>query len=295
SDDQEPKRSANEETARWVPLSSVLETLSYENLRSYFASFIAPLFIKTRKRKPLVVDVIFSKTEPYLSGTKQLVESIDTCGARGRYFELNQLAEKQKFSEKNRVIYFLTNDPDAQNAAFWMQDAQKCYVINAEYLRLWHSKSIVQALLKKHGVPILPSTPSLTNQNYAKKSFIIKGEYHGSRDEALLKNNANHHPWRVYSERRMQDKRFTEIKIGYVAGQLLAETPGMHFSQALRSALHRIYAHLGLEIFSVDLFISGTGAFYIIDVNPAPAFFHNAAARKSFGTYTKAISSLGAF
>ena len=92
-------------------------------------------------------------------------------------------------------------------------------------------------------------------------------------------------PWDTYFEQKADEKRFTEIKLGYIAGQILTDTEDLYLSSGLMSALHRVQEYLGLEVFSVDIFLDKMGTFYIVDVNPAPAFFHNTKARQAFASY----------
>jgi glutathione synthase/RimK-type ligase-like ATP-grasp enzyme len=80
--------------------------------------------------------------------------------------------------------------------------------------------------------------------------------------------------------------------LGYVAGQILAESEDLNISSDLINALHRVQECLGLEVFSVDIFINQGGAFYIVDVDPAPAFSRNAKARQNFAIYIQLIGKL---
>ncbi len=99
-------------------------------------------------------------------------------------------------------------------------------------------------------------------------------------------------PWDSYLEQRANKKQVVEVKLSYVAGKVFTDHDSVYLSPKSLRTLHRIQEYLGLEVFSVNAFVAKTGAFYIVDVNPAPAFFYNPKARHAFTSYIGVIGKL---
>lgn len=275
------------EVVEWVLLAQVERTLSYENLRTYFRTYVRPLFSRKRSSDQVRTDVIFAETEPYKNGARLLTRTLLDSGISSRSLELNRLSLKKESRPTGHVSYFLTNHQNVPNAAFWCKQFGH-YVVNGEFLRFWHSKSQIQRLLDGYGIPVLPSGPYRVFDKKHLSTWMIKSESHGMRNlqspEALKRS-----PWDAYLEQRADEKCFAETKLGYVAGRILTDDDTVHISPEIRCALHRVQELLGLEIFSVDIFFDKTGKFYIVDVNPAPAFFCNEKARRVFSHYIRII------
>ncbi|GEM_PF-383799 len=287
-EDIDPKIKLQAEVAEWVPLSKVEDTLSYENLKHYFRENISPLF-KKEGSAPLSITVLFSDTEPYKNGAMRMTDTFRGRGLIAQPLELNAAALETENSLKATFGYFLTNHPHAAQAAFWLEQLKGTFIINREYLRLWHSKSQIQEVLRQAKVPTLPSGPLFTKE-VAKNPFIIKSENHGLRDQAALEELSQISPWEAYIEQKMDNSDYIEVKFGYIAGRIFLEKENCSLSPNITACLHRIQEWLGLEVFSIDLFIDKkTGSFFVIDVNSAPAFFHNEKARQAFSQYLTAL------
>lgn len=286
-------KSADEST-KWVPLSFVERKLSYENLRRYFKNSIAPLFKRKNHSHQIQIDVVFSEEEPCANGAKRLVRRFHAAGLLSRCVELNLFNIENSKVPTKQLYYFLTNHRDAPNAALWFAHEGN-YVVNREYVRFWHSKSQVQRVLRQFGIPVLPSGPLLT-QGKKIKPFFLKSEHHGLRDPAVLAANSSHAPWSVYIERKLDRKKYTETKVAYVAGRVFVhERNNPLITRAVEQYVHlfhRIQECLGLEIFSADILLNPSHDFFIIDVNPAPAFFWNANARIAFGSFVRMIGKM---
>jgi len=285
-----PSVSSEGETAEWLPLDQVERKLSYENLRKYFRTYVKPLFLRKQTRVQVRSNIVFSETEPYKNGAKLLSNTLLGRGITSRCIELDRLIPDKEDRTLKRVCYFLSNHQNVPNAAFWCK-VFGGYVVNGEYLRFCHSKSQVQGLLEEYGVPVLPSEPYLFSDKKHDSTWMVKSERHGMSKLMSIKGS-KFSSWDVYLEQIADEKRFTEVKLGYVAGQILAESEDLNIPSDLINALRRVQECLGLEVFSVNIFVDQGGAFYIIDVNPAPAFYRNAKARQNFAIYIQLIGKL---
>ncbi len=276
------------EVAAWVSLAQVERTLSYENLRTYFKTHVRPLFSRKRSTNQVRADVIFSETEPCKNGAELLTRALLDSDIPSDCVELNQLAPKKGNRPTHHISYFLSNHQNVPGAAFWCERSE-CYVVNGEYLRFWHSKAQVQRLLKDYGVPTFSSDPHLLANKKDISAWMIKSEKHGVKNRQLLETSRQSSPWDTYLEQRADEKHYTEVKLGYVSGQILTDNGSFCVSPKLRRSLHRIQERIGLEVFSADIFWDKTDSFYIVDVNPAPAFFNNKKARHAFAAYIRLI------
>ena len=274
------------ETAEWVPLTQAKDTLSYKNLQIYFSECIEPLFSQGLPFRRVPVNIIFSKTELYQNGAELLSQTLLEKGAIAHHTELDELNLDVKGLSAKCINYFLSNHQNIPNAAFWCNEYGD-YVINKTYLESSHSKSQVQRTLQKQQLPVLPSRPSHPSEMKRDPSWILKNEKHDIRDF----HQDHTCRWGTYVEQRADTERFKEIKLGYVAGQIITDASDFHTSPNLITALHRVQECLGLEIFSVDVFRNNAETFYIVDVNPAPAFFQNRKARLAFADYVWLIGN----
>lgn len=282
------------EDSAWVSLSKVEKILSYGNLRKYFRNFVLPLFEKKKLNTSPSIAIVFSEIEPYKNGSQLLVETLKTVGIRSRLKKLNNLKSGKNNHSQMAAIYFLTNCSSAQIASFWCGELEKRYVVNGKFLTLFHSKSVIQALLRRCYVPVPQLAPALFYKKRARRSTIlVKSEEHNMRNQQAISGKSTDEPWRVYCERRIEKEEFTEHKISYIAGRLFTKDKRI-LTKAIKGAHHRIYEYLGLEVFSTDIFVSKKKrkSFFIIDVNPAPAFFHSVEARLAFGSYLMALSRI---
>jgi len=279
-----------DEQSQWVPLSMVTKKLSYKNLKVYMEQCVTPVLRKKTRQQRARVQIIFSKKEPYKNGAKFLVDALKERGIFADLVELESTRLMNGSRDVRRIVYFLTNDPLAQVAAAWQRDFKKTHVINDALLKTFYSKSIIQRQLRIYGI----SAPKLFgSQGRLPLNHILKSEYHGMIKNSSFLQVFSKRFWQTYTEERIPTSQFEEHKMCYISGKLLTRDMRV-LSPLLKKAHQRIQEMLGMDIFSTDIFFHKKRIthFYIVDVNPAPAFFSTPNARDAFVTYVEALLSL---
>lgn len=275
------------ESAVWVPIFRVCETLSYGNLREYFTLYVSPLFSKQGGSPS--IDIFFSSVEPYQNGVESLSKTLGAMKILNRCIEFNRISKSEKLDD---VLfgYFLANHQYVHRISFWIECQEGRYVINGVFLRLQYTKSQVQEFLRQRKISVPPSIPYPLSQGDSTSSPLRKSERHSQRNLNILDEKITCDPWEVYLEQEVPSGDFVEQKLGYVAGKIFQESDDVRLPKKLLRNLYRIQSSLGLEVFSVDVFLGKNDEFFIVDVNPAPAFFHNKKARMEFGRYLQMLS-----
>jgi hypothetical protein len=237
--------------------------------------------------------IVVSKKEMFVNGARLILEQIQRNGFSCHII----FVEDQIFkhgegynNSKKKVFYFLTNV--AQVKSYVQNILQEEHVVvNKSCLLREKSKFYLQKTIKQYGVAIPKSVYPARKKNICEISFpcYIKSQQQASTvirvadknefDEAVYLFDSNNEDW--YLEEAVEGSDVWLQKAYYIEGKIIARK-NVH---SFKDALNLISKALNLEVFSVDIFSSKSGGYWVIDVNPAPAFFKSDEARENLAGF----------
>lgn len=189
-------------------------------------------------------------------------------------------------------VFFLTNDHSVSEWSKKLSD-EGAYVINEDFLRGERSKFYVQKTLKGAGV-LVPEHADIHDLRSLRSACLVlkfpiflksmehvHNVFNGKNEADIVKfwlATDKSHKW--YLEESIEGERMVLEKYYCIFGKYF----NMHDKELtadIVNILNLISKILKLNVFSVDVVFDGIN-YYCIDVNPAPALFRSAFARKYF-------------
>lgn len=235
--------------------------------------------------------IAISRRELFIDGAKLILEQIKKAGVDCQIIFIEDYFKHSGHKEnRKKIFYFLANIAAVEACAKYV--LRKGHgVINEKFLYKEKSKFYLQKTIKQYGV-IIPKSACPTNKkdtrrmdfpcyikNQQQASTVMRVADKKELDDAIHLFNCNNEVW--YLEEAIEGDDVWLQKIYYVDGKIFARKTDFFLGYTLTS----ISKALNLEVFSVDIFSSNAGGYWVIDVNPAPSFFNSNEARENFASF----------
>lgn len=234
--------------------------------------------------------LIVSEQENYLDAARLIVDEAKRTKKICKIVFIEKMmidSNSATILPKGGCVYFLTNHylVSIFAAVLRMQDFQ---IINGDFVSREKSKLYVQARLKNKGISV-PQFRFSPEQKICYKKFYCKSFSHATFVK-YLKNNRDFFSFRQlfsdkdfhYFESALSEKKFKEYKYYSILGKFIPPKAAFKTAAIIKD-IAKIANLLMLEAFSVDIIVDErTSKYWVIDVNPASAFFKSTAARREF-------------
>lgn len=230
------------------------------------------------------VVIFISKYENTLNGAFLLKKELKFCNI---IFIEDYINNKKNIKIDNSIIYFLCNSPLIKKVIELLDN--NCYVYNKKYYLNNYKKKDVQILLNKNKI-IVPRIINYLNLKESDFPIFCKENNHVGitfqvyNKITLKKFFERFNIKDFYLEKKVNSEN-KEFKVYYVNNNIYYNDNKKN-NKEIKNICYKISRILNLELFSVD-FIKEKKDYYIIDVNPASAFYLSPKARKSFIDITK--------
>lgn len=278
------KLSKGQEKVEWFSIDEVLNKLSYKNLKEYF--YLVLPEIKTLHDGLPKVAIIVSRCEHFADGAGLILEDAKQFGLLCEVIFIEDLIFDNKIAAFD-LIYFLTNFSGIEKYVVHYESLV-LQIINKDFLIDEKRKFYLQNKVGENGISVPASVSAsdvlswakdrskfpiyVKSQNQASTVIRVEDEIELSKAIAVFK--CQKEDW--YLEKGIEGEEIELHKIYYVNSNLVLDK-NFAIDKRMFDSISKI---LNLSVFSSDVLVSMTGEYWVIDINPAPAFFKSQEARK---------------
>lgn len=232
--------------------------------------------------------IIISKKESFREGADLILKEAVSANLKARilYLEEIVLSHENVFYPSKEVLYFLVNDQTLSRFVDYFSFQPKTMLINNKFYQKDRSKFSIQNILfrSKISVPISLAVQdhSLIIQESSSIGFPLFLKSQKQADVVIEVNNKKELKKHLETQDNFADlyieqsmiSRYSAIRKFYFVNNESWDDHETVLSTKMNDLLKRISLHLGLDVFSADIFVGSDEADYsCIDVNPAPALF----------------------
>lgn len=280
------------EEMHWIKTEDVIDKLSYENLKEYFSSVLPVI----KKIKPIFngMTIIVSQKENFINGAQIIKDNFEKSGFHCEivFIEDIVLGTNNQVISGTRIIYFLTNSGIISQYCEHF-DSLGHYIISRECITGDNSKFYLQDKLKESEISVPKSMAVLDHYSALDLAIKMKFPFYikSQKQASIVRKVSNEnellevlHLFRdvneeYYFEEVIRSEENDLRKIYYINGICILNNE----ENDKYSKIFKLVANvLHLDAFSVDIFFGKDEKYWIIDVNPAPAFFKSHEARHTF-------------
>lgn len=241
--------------------------------------------------------IVVSRFEEFLSGAQKIEQGAKNANKECTIVDIENLLDETvvlQIKAKQSIIYFLTNDLSIPKYCKVLNEIGT-RIINFDLLSSHPPKYELQKKVSSCGVLVPKSTYPIPDnidatseiqfplyiksQKQASEVFYVKNNIEFEKIIKSLIDIKNY-----YIEQAIDENRYVLEKIYYIDGNIILLNHNTEQDiKWLLDILNIISKSLGLEVFSVDIFLDLKNKnYYCIDINPASSFFKRDDARAEF-------------
>jgi len=228
--------------------------------------------------------IVISNKENFQKAAKLICNEVKLNGIEVNILELNDV---KKIEDNNyNYLYFLTNETiKIKNC---IKKFNKNHIINKDFLYNYKNKFTTYKEIEK----LSPKKYNFNNFFKIKlKKFPIiiknKKHYKNKNFKANNLNKINNILTKINKEEYFIEdfKKGEEIKV-YIINNTYIKNEKIIYNKTLNKILKNLTSSINIECASIDIIIENK-KHWIIDINPAPAFFKSKESRIIFCKYIK--------